>query len=145
MAFTYCQMIRFKDTDAAGVVYFANVLSICHEAYEASLATTGLDLSKFFGKGDVAVPISHADVDFRKPLHCGDMITVYLTTQTLDVERFSTHYQVFDPKDRVAAIARMDHICINGRDRHRCPLPQELQDWLHLHSAAMPSPLTDGG
>lgn len=145
MAFTYCHTIHFKDTDAAGVVYFANVLSICHEAYEASLAATGFDLRQFFGKGDVAVPISHAEVDFRKPLRCGDVITVYLTTQTLDIERFSTHYQVFDPKNRVAAIARIDHICINARDRRRCPLPQALQDWLHIHGAAAPSPVADGG
>ena len=34
MAFAYYYTVRFQDTDAAGVVYFANVLRICHEAYE---------------------------------------------------------------------------------------------------------------
>ncbi|MBD2021122.1 1,4-dihydroxy-2-naphthoyl-CoA hydrolase, partial [Leptolyngbya sp. FACHB-36] len=44
MPFVYSRTVRFSDTDAAGVVYFASALSICHEAYEASLAAVGVDL-----------------------------------------------------------------------------------------------------
>ena len=43
MSFTYHRTIRFKDTDAAGVVYFANILAICNEAYEESLEASGID------------------------------------------------------------------------------------------------------
>jgi hypothetical protein len=38
MPFSYVRTVRLADTDAAGVVYFARTLSICHEAYEAALA-----------------------------------------------------------------------------------------------------------
>jgi len=34
MTFAYDRKIHFADTDSAGVVYFARLLSICHEAYE---------------------------------------------------------------------------------------------------------------
>ncbi|MFS8118916.1 MAG: acyl-CoA thioesterase, partial [Microcoleus sp.] len=44
MSFSYTRTVRFQDTDAAGVVYFANVLAMCHEAYEASLAASGINL-----------------------------------------------------------------------------------------------------
>ncbi|MDJ0549913.1 MAG: 1,4-dihydroxy-2-naphthoyl-CoA hydrolase, partial [Microcystis aeruginosa] len=33
---SYERLIYLADTDAAGVVYFAHLLSICHEAYEFS-------------------------------------------------------------------------------------------------------------
>jgi len=36
MPFTYSRTVHFADTDAAGVVFFANFLAICHEAYEES-------------------------------------------------------------------------------------------------------------
>ena len=48
MPFEYPRTIRFADTDAAGVVYFAQILSICHEAYEASLQASGIELRQFF-------------------------------------------------------------------------------------------------
>ncbi|MDA0267974.1 MAG: thioesterase family protein [Cyanobacteria bacterium] len=147
MVFIYHRTIRFKDTDAAGVVYFANVLSICHEAYEASLADVGVELETFFGKGELAVPIIHADIDFRQPLKCGDDITVHLTAQAIDEHRFSTHYRVMASTDRPAATAQTDHICITARDRRRSPLPPQLQQWLRHHgeAAAVPNPEAGDG
>ena len=41
MPFTYERTIHFADTDAAGVVFFANYLRLCHEAYEEALAAAG--------------------------------------------------------------------------------------------------------
>ncbi len=147
MAFVYHRTIRFNDTDAAGVVYFANVLSICHEAYEASLADIGIALETFFGKGELAVPIIHADIDFRQPMQCGDAITVHLTAQAIDDHRFSIHYRVMGATDRPVATAQTDHICINVGDRHRSSLPPQLQQWLHRHGevAAVPNPESGDG
>ena len=48
MSFYYRRIVHFQDTDAAGVVYFVNVLAICHEAYEASLAAFDINLKVFF-------------------------------------------------------------------------------------------------
>lgn len=67
MSFIYTRTVRFGDTDAAGVVYFANVLAICHEAYESSLAASGIDLKAFFSQGVIAIPIVHASIDFCVP------------------------------------------------------------------------------
>jgi 1,4-dihydroxy-2-naphthoyl-CoA hydrolase len=76
LSFTYHRTIRFSDTDAAGVVYFAKVLSICHEGYEASLAASGINLHSFFNNETVAIPIIHASVDFWRPMFCGDSIII---------------------------------------------------------------------
>lgn len=46
--FIYSRKIHFADTDSAGVVYFSNLLSICHEAYEEVLLSLGINLSNFF-------------------------------------------------------------------------------------------------
>ena len=46
MSFAYSRTIHFADTDAAGVVYFARYLSICHEAYEEALAAAGIDMKQ---------------------------------------------------------------------------------------------------
>lgn len=67
--FSYDRYLHFRETDAAGVLYFSEVLNLCHEAYEASLRTVGLDLKLFFrGTETTIVPIVHAAVDFSAPL-----------------------------------------------------------------------------
>ena len=132
--FAYDRTIRFQDTDAAGVVYFANGLSICHEAYEASLTASGIDLKSFFRGGAIAVPIIHASIDFFKPMFCGDRITIWLEPTLLSPESFQIEYELFFNGDEVEkkAIAKAitKHTCIDTNTRKRCNLSQELLKWI---------------
>ncbi len=98
MNFSYSRTIRFADTDGAGVVYFAQIFSICHEAYEASLASQGINLRDFFGGSAIAVPIVHAEASFRQPMFCGDRIIVTLQTQQLSPDSYEIKYEVYKPE-----------------------------------------------
>lgn len=131
MSFTYHRTIRFSDTDAAGVVYFANVLSICHEAYEASLAASGIHLQSFFNNSAVAIPIIHASVDLLRPLFCGDSIIILLTPQPLDEHKFEIAYQIIAASsEQPFAKAMTRHVCIAPSTRKKIQLPDELAEWL---------------
>ena len=135
--FIYDRTIHFHDTDAAGVVYFANGLSICHEAYEASLAASGIELKSFFRGGAIAVPITHASIDFFKPMFCGDRIAVSLVKTLLSPEAFQIEYQLFfdiESVDKKAiAKALTKHVCINHSTRKRCNLSQDLMKWIKVN------------
>lgn len=132
MPFVYARTIRFADTDAAGVVYFANVLSICHEAYEAALAAAGADLKLFFGGSDTAIPIAHASIDFLRPLFCGDRCCIQVTPEPLTDHSFAVHYALFreGAADRLLAKAQTQHVAITISDRQRAPLPPLVRRWL---------------
>ncbi len=142
MSFYYPRQIRFHETDGAGVVYFANVLTLCHEAYEASLAASQLDLATFFAPRDAVVPVVHGSVDFFRPMHCGDRITIVLTPSPIPkankpLSEFEIHYRLLmgnvsdgDDPDVVIAQAQTRHCCINAETRHRRALSDELQAWL---------------
>lgn len=132
MPFTYTRTVRFQDTDAAGVVYFANVLAMCHEAYEASLAASGINLKAFFSKGDRAVPIVHASVDFYRPMFAGDRLTIQLTPKQLGAEEFEISYQIFagEIPGKSAAKGVTKHVCIDAVSRTRQQLSKELMQWL---------------
>ncbi|MEG4963926.1 MULTISPECIES: thioesterase family protein [unclassified Microcoleus] len=132
MPFTYIRTVRFQDTDAAGVVYFANVLAICHEAYEASLAASGINLKAFFSNPEVAFPIIHASVDFYRPMFAGDRLTIQLTPKQVAGDEFEIAYQVFSGEvaGRSAAKGLTKHVCINGVSRTRKQLSEELMQWI---------------
>jgi 1,4-dihydroxy-2-naphthoyl-CoA hydrolase len=127
----YQRTINFRDTDAAGVVYFANGLSLCHEAYEASLAAAGINLQSFFKGETIAVPITHASIDFFKPMFCGDRIAIALTPELLSSSEFQINYQLFFVEgDKAIAKAITKHTCIDVTTRKRCNLSPSLLEWL---------------
>ncbi len=131
MLFTYNRTVRFQDTDAAGVVYFANVLAICHEAYEESLGASGINLKDFFTNPSVAFPIVHASVDFFRPMFCGDNLLIRLMPQQLSGDRFEITYEVMVTEVMVAkTITR--HVCIDTSSRSKRQLPEEIREWLEL-------------
>lgn len=129
MTFTYTRTIRFQDTDAAGVVYFASVLSMCHEAYEDSLASSGVSMQAFFGKSSVALPIVHASADFFRPMFCGDKILIYLTPKYMGTDYFEVTYKVVGVGDREVAKVLTEHVCIDSDSRNRQQLPNEIVRW----------------
>ena len=128
----YERTIHFSDTDAAGVVYFARTLSICHEAYEEALGSAGLELHSFFSKAGVVVPIAHAEADYKRPLACGDRIRVELRPERLSQDGFAINYVVtkLGRPEKQAAVARTTHVCIASDTRARTPLPAALAAWV---------------
>ncbi|MBD2201509.1 acyl-CoA thioesterase [Calothrix sp. FACHB-1219] len=132
MSFTYNRSVRFQDTDAAGVVYFANILGICHEAYEESLEAAGIDLKAFFSNPAVAFPIVHANVDFLRPIFCGDKLLVNLMPQKLGGEKFEIAYEI-SLADVLAAKAITRHVCIDVSSRSKQELPSEIVNWLEMN------------
>ncbi|MEG4403730.1 thioesterase family protein [Microcoleus sp. MON2_D5] len=132
MPFTYTRTVRFQDTDAAGVVYFANVLAMCHEAYEASLAASGINLKAFFSNPQVAFPIIHASVDFYRPMFAGDRLMIQLMPKQVTGDEFEIAYQVFSGEvaGRSAAKALTKHVCIDAVSRARKQLSEDLMQWM---------------
>ncbi|MGK7875478.1 MAG: acyl-CoA thioesterase [Xenococcaceae cyanobacterium] len=137
MPFTYMRTVRLPDTDAAGVVYFANVLSMCHEAYEESLVQAGISLKAFFNNSSTAIPIVHAEVDFFRPMFCGDKLLIELIPQQLSENSFQITYQIFAASSSQKQLAKANtrHVCINPMSRSRVPLPQIIIQWLMLPPA----------
>ncbi|MBW4617049.1 MAG: acyl-CoA thioesterase [Desmonostoc vinosum HA7617-LM4] len=132
MSFTYNRTVRFQDTDAAGVVYFANVLGICHEAYEESLETSGINLKDFFTNPSLGFPIVHTNADFFRPIFCGDKLMINLMPQKLGVDKFEVTYEITVAEVLVAkAITR--HVCIDASSRSKQELPDEIVQWLETN------------
>jgi 1,4-dihydroxy-2-naphthoyl-CoA hydrolase len=129
MGFIYYRVVRFKDTDAAGVVYFSNILSICHEAYEESLAASGINIKDFFTKPVIAFPIVHASVDFYRPIFCGDKLEISIAPQNIGMDKFEINYEILVAGVAIArTITR--HVCIDATTRTKQELPEEIIKWL---------------
>lgn len=134
MPFTYERIIHFPDTDAAGVVFFANYLSICHEAYEEALADAGINLRNFFSEQAVVVPVSKSSADYLRPLSCGDRVRVSVRPALLNENSYAIDYEmvrVGATTAKLAGTVRTSHVCIDAKTRTRIALPPALLAWVN--------------
>jgi len=132
MSFSYLRTIHFPDTDAAGVVFFANYLAICHEAYEEALGAAGLELRTFFADTGTVIPITQSEAEYLRPLACGDKIRVTVRPDWLTEDAYAVRYEVtrLGPVEKLAARVRTEHVCIATPSRERRPLPPPLAAWV---------------
>jgi 1,4-dihydroxy-2-naphthoyl-CoA hydrolase len=132
MAFSYLRTIHFSDTDAAGVVFFANYLAICHEAYEEALGAAGIELKTFFADTGTVVPITKSEAEYLRPLACGDKIRVNVRPESLTEATYAVRYEItrLGPVEKLAARVRTEHVCIATQSRERRSLPPQLGAWI---------------
>ena len=121
--------IRLADTDAAGVLYFASLLRIAHEAYEAWFESAGLPIATVVRDRTYALPIVHAEADFKLPLVLGDRVVVTLTVSELGERSFTVQYGLEGPHG-VAGSARTVHVAIDRNEKRSMPLPAEVRQIL---------------
>ena len=127
---SYSRTIRLMDTDAAGVIYFASLLSICHEAYEDRLLQSGINLKTFFRNTEMALPIVHGEIDFFQPLFCGDRIEIQLIPNVINEHSFEINYQIFLAQsfEKKIAQGKTKHVCINPLSRQKISLPDPIRN-----------------
>jgi acyl-CoA thioester hydrolase len=74
--FTHPVRVYYEDTDAAGVVYYANYLRFMERARTEWLATRGHAVAELARDAAIVFVVTHADVAFRQPARLGDTLDV---------------------------------------------------------------------
>jgi acyl-CoA thioester hydrolase len=74
--FTHPVRVYYEDTDAAGVVYYANYLKFMERARTEWLAARGPSLAELEGDHAIVFVVTRAEVEFRAPARLGDLLAV---------------------------------------------------------------------
>lgn len=120
-------IVRFSRTDAAGVIYFAQVLDLAHEAYESLMEDAGYPLTAFLKPGSVHLPIIRSEADFRLPMRPGDRLRIEVTVTHIGARSFSTTSRIhLEPSRAMAAQVVLYHCCVYP-DGHGAT---DIPDWL---------------
>lgn len=68
--------VYYEDTDAAGVVYYANYLRYMERARTEWLAALGMELSLLEREHRVAFVVHRVDIEYLRPARLGDRLLV---------------------------------------------------------------------
>ncbi len=86
MAHSIKVKIYYEDTDAGGVVYYANYLRYMERARTEFLAEKGINIAQFHAEGLFFV-VTHVDISYKRPARLGEIIDV--TTEVAEMKKAS--------------------------------------------------------
>jgi 1,4-dihydroxy-2-naphthoyl-CoA hydrolase len=124
--FTYETEIKWHQTDAAGVLFFAYKFTLIHDAYQALMESIGFSLSRFISEFNFALPIVHTEADYRLPLKTGDKIEIHVSIDQIGNSSFTLAYVLQKQNGDQAGTAQTVHVAIDKDSRNKITLPATL-------------------
>ncbi|MCK5124780.1 MAG: acyl-CoA thioesterase [candidate division Zixibacteria bacterium] len=122
--------VQLHDTDAAGILFFANQLKIVHNVYESMLTKAGFGFQDRFRKRDFFIPIVHAETDFYHPLKDGDTVEIILEIEKVGTTSFTLSYKLTIFDETVVGSAKTVHVTIDPESGKKIPLPGKFKEKL---------------
>jgi len=122
----YCT-IRLHDTDAAGILFFANQLKIVHDVYEQFMTRIDFPFRRRFEERDFYLPIVHTEADFFQPLAVGDTVEIILKIEAVGNSSFTLAYTLTDLDGIVVGTARTVHVTVDPATWKKIPLPEAFR------------------
>jgi 1,4-dihydroxy-2-naphthoyl-CoA hydrolase len=133
-AFEHRLRVRFQHTDPAGIVFFANILVYCHEAYEELMRQGGMPLEEWPAKRRQALPLAHAEADFKRPFRAGQLVKVNILVGRLGDRSFRLEYDLFGENDEHLATAATVHISLDMATGKSTGIAPELRALLEKYT-----------
>jgi len=129
--FRFPLRVYYEDTDAAGVVYYANYLKFMERARTEWLAALGFELAAFEAAHGMVFVVHRADIEFRLPARLGDRLEATLLLIELGRARMVALQQVLH-RGSVLTTARVTLACVDRATfrpaRIPAPLHRRLED-----------------
>lgn len=138
MPFIHSTAVRFCHVDAAGIAYFSRAFELCHEAMEEVLTQGGLPLATILGSRDWAMPLVHAEADYKRPLRLGDHLNIEVRIERAGPSSLTWHYRVLGEGGDLRAEVRLVHSCIERPSFKPRARPAELDAALARAGLALP-------
>ena len=134
MAFEHSLRVRFQHCDPAGIVFFANVLVFCHEAYEELLRSGEMPLDELIAKKEQVLPLGQAEVSFKRPIRFGQLVRVRVQVGKLGERSFRVEYELLDEAALLLAAAATVHIAVDPATGKSVPIAARLRELLAKHA-----------
>ena len=122
--------IALHDTDAAGIIYFANLFRIVHATYERLLERIGYPLCRIIPEGVFLIPVVHAEADFHQPLTVGNTVEIALSIAAIGESSFTLAYRLYSLDGDLVGSAGTVHVMADGVTKTSTPLPPDFKNRL---------------
>ena len=94
--------VYFEDTDAAGIVYYANYLKFMERARSDMIRAAGVDQNAELRSTGNAYAVAEVAIKYRKPAYLGEDLVVSSTIEAVRAASVTIHQRVMRGGEEVA-------------------------------------------
>lgn len=128
--FTHTVTVRLRDTDAAGILFFARQFELIHDAFEEFMASHGAGMRYIFAEAPYALVIVHAESDYAAPVRVGDTLAIQVRVECMGAKSFTMGYTLTNGGGTVVGRAKTIHVPIDKATRQATGVPESLREAL---------------
>ena len=108
--------VYFEDTDAYGIVYYANYLKFMERARSDMIRAVGVDQGAELRASGSAYAVVEVDIKYRQPGRLGDDLIVVSTVEEVRAASVLIHQRVMRGKEQLTD-ARVTAAFLDGQGR----------------------------
>jgi len=123
--FRFPVRVYYEDTDAAGIVYYANYLRYMERARTEWLSSLGFDLADLERALGIVFVVHRVEIDFRLPARLGERLDATLTLVELHRARMIALQDV-RREPQTLTCARVTLACLNRANWRPARIPADL-------------------
>lgn len=121
--------VYYEDTDAGGVVFYANYLKFMERGRTEWLRSLGVEQQQLIESEDALFAIVNVDIDYRKPARLDDLLQVTVNIEEVGHSSIRFHQQVIRETDGLLlceAVVRA--ACLSASRFRPRPIPAFIKE-----------------
>jgi acyl-CoA thioester hydrolase len=122
--------VYFEDTDAYGIVYYANYLKFMERARSDFIRAVGVNQAAELRSSGSAYAVVEVDIKYRKPARLSDDLLVISTVDQVRASSVLIHQRVMRGKEQLTD-ARVTAAFLDGEGRPR----RQPREWVEKFNA----------
>jgi len=127
MAFELIQRVYYEDTDAGGVVYYANYLKFLERARTEWLRTLGFEQDMLMQDPGIMFAVRRVEFDYLLPARFNDLLSIQSELTELKPASLSMRQQVRRVgSDELLGAGQVRLACIGAADLRPKPIPKSI-------------------
>ena len=114
--FKYNTKVYYEDTDAAGIVYYANYLKFLERARSEAIYSMGLTNKKLLNDHETIIIVKSCKIDYKKPAKFEDLLEIISKIKTIGKSSF-TMDQIIKRKDQIISESEIVLVTVNAEGK----------------------------
>ena len=114
--FTHYVKVYYEDTDAEGVVYYANYLKFLERARTEAIFSLGLTNTKLLNEYETLIIVKSCNINYIKPAKFEDNLKIISKVKSITRTSFLM-YQVFERNNEIISEAEVRLVTINKQGK----------------------------
>ena len=133
--------VYYRDSDAAGVMYYARYADLFEVARMELFDSLGIDVADLHRDLHIVFPVRHLTIDYKQPAYLGELLTLEIDLVYVGRSRIDCDYRIkkegrksgdANQDEGVIAFGKTVNVCVSLEKMNVVKLPEEIKNKLSL-------------